>query len=429
MSKQILKELSELIQAQVITEETAEKITTYYNSQPNQSSNRLFIVFGILGALLVGMGIVLIIAHNWDTLPKAAKLGIGLLPLILGQTVSAYLVIKKSESKTWREGSATFLFFAVAIGISIVSQVYNIEGNFGRFLLVWMALSLPIVYVLRSSMASLLFISGITWYACEVGYFSYPQGHAWMYWLLLALILPFYYVEFFIGNNKNNFFYFHSWLLTLSVAICLGVLIDKGGELMMIAYMSLFSAFVIISEMKAFDTGRVISNAYLVIGSLGVIILLLTLSFDWYWNELTDTTLNAITTSIEFPVGIVITAAASVLLFLLLRTKSVQDVNSKCFAFILFIVLFFIGLNSPAISQLLINLLVLLFAVHTIRHGAQRSHLGVLNYGLLIITALILCRFFDTDFSFVVRGLLFIAVGVGFFAVNYYMIQKRKKQA
>lgn len=81
------------------------------------------------------------------------------------------------------------------------------------------------------------------------------------------------------------------------------------------------------------------------------------------------------------------------------------------------------------VSQLLINLLILTLAVHTIRDGAQRNHLGILNYGLLIITALILCRFFDTDFSFVVRGLLFISVGVGFFATNYYMIQKRKKQA
>ena len=213
MSKQILKELAELIRAQVITEETAQKITAYYNNQGNHSSNSLFIVFGILGALLVGMGIVLIIAHNWDVLPKAVKLSTGLLPLILGQMVSGYLVIKKSVSKVWHEGSATFLVFAVAISISIVSQVYHIEGNFGRFLLVWMALSLPIVYALGSSMASLLFISGITWYACEVAYFNYPHGHAWMYWILLALILPFYYIEFFRSDNKNNFFYFHSWLL------------------------------------------------------------------------------------------------------------------------------------------------------------------------------------------------------------------------
>ena len=92
------------------------------------------------------------------------------------------------------------------------------------------------------------------------------------------------------------------------------------------------------------------------------------------------------------------------MLFILLRTTPVTDVNSKSFAFILFIVLFFIGLSSPRTSQLLINLIILVFAVNTIRSGAKRNHLGILNYGLLIITALILCRFFDTDFSFVRKG-------------------------
>ena len=429
MSKQILKDLSDLVKAEVITEETAEKIKSHYSTLPSQSSNRLFIVFGILGALLVSMGIVLIIAHNWDLLPKAIKLAIGLLPLLLGQLTAGYLIVKKSESKAWLEGTATFLFIAVAISISIVSQVYNIEGNFGRFLLVWMGLSLPIIYVLRSSMASLLFISGITWYACEVSYFNYPHGHAWWYWLMFTLILPFYYVEFIHKGLKNNFFYFHSWLLTLSLTTCLGVFIDANAELIMIAYMCLFSGFVILSEMKAFDTGRVISNAFLVIGSLGVIISLLILSFDFYWDELSDSSSEIDFDGMEFIVASITTLITGVLLVLHLRTKSLNEVNSKSFAFLIFIGLFFVGINAPTAAQLLINLLILLFAVHTIRRGAHRNHLGILNYGLLIITALVLCRFFDTDFSFVVRGLLFISVGIGFFAANFYMIQKRKKQA
>jgi hypothetical protein len=114
---------------------------------------------------------------------------------------------------------------------------------------------------------------------------------------------------------------------------------------------------------------------------------------------------------------------------LTLRNKSLSEINSKAFAFALFIVVYAIGLQAPTLAQLCINVAVLLFAVHTIRNGAVRNHLGILNYGLLIITAVILCRFFDTDFSFVVRGLLFISVGTGFFAANYYMIKKRKTQA
>lgn len=427
MNKNFLKELPELVRAQVISEDTAQKIAVYYSNKPSASSSRLFIVFGILGALLVGMGIVLIIAHNWDTLSKIAKLAIGLLPLLIGQVICGYLIQKGSDSKSWREGCATFLFFAVAISISIVSQVYNIEGNLGQFLLLWIALAIPIVYVLRSSMASLLFICGITWHACEVAYFTSQHNYAVWYWVLLIAVLPFYYLEFFRKDIKNNFFYFHSWLLVLSVTVCLGVFIDDRGELMMIAYMSLFSAFVILSQLKAFATNRVLSNAYLVVGSIGIMSLLLALSFDWYWNELSGNSLQGFTTGVEFSVATILTLVSGLLLVRLFRTEPPEDVNTKSFAFILFIVLFFIGMSSPRVSQLLVNLIVLVFAVSTIRSGAKQNHLGILNYGLLIITALILCRFFDTDLSFVIRGLLFIAVGAGFFAANFYLIRQRKK--
>jgi hypothetical protein len=155
--------------------------------------------------------------------------------------------------------------------------------------------------------------------------------------------------------------------------------------------------------------------------------LLLALSFDWYWNELSGNSLQGFATGVEFSVATILTVVSGLLLVRLFRTESPEDVNTKSFAFILFIILFFIGIISPRISQLLVNLIILVFAVNTIRSGAKQNHLGILNYGLLIITALVLCRFFDTDLSFVIRGLLFIAVGAGFFAANFYLIQQRKK--
>jgi hypothetical protein len=345
----------------------------------------------------------------------------------MGQAITGYVIFRKPNARPWREGAGAFLFFAIAISISIVSQVYNIEGDLASFLLTWMCLALPVAYVLRSSVTSMLFIIGITWYACEAGYFEYPTHNATAYWILLALIIPFYYLEFLKPNLKNNFFYFHSWLLALSITTTLGLFADASGEIIMIAYMSLFSTYILISQLKSFRTNRVLTNAYLIIGSLGVILLLLALSFDWYWEELNNKSPESIITQPEFIVSTALTLCAGGLLYINLLNNEWNEINSKSYAFIVFIILFFIGLSSPVLSQILVNLVILILAIHTIRDGAHRNHLGILNYGLLIITALIACRFFDTDFSFVVRGLLFIAVGVGFFATNYYMIQKRKK--
>ena len=74
----------------------------------------------------------------------------------------------------------------------------------------------------------------------------------------------------------------------------------------------------------------------------------------------------------------------------------------------------------------LINLTALALGIIYLQKGFKEDHLGIVNFGLLIITILITCRFFDTDLSFILRGLLFVGLGAGFFLTNYYLLKKRK---
>ena len=156
----IIKDTPELVEAGVISQQTADNIQHYYNSKGGQSQNKLLVVFGILGAVLVGLGIILIIAHNWDELSKITKLCVAFLPLVIGQLLCVFTLIKKQDSTACREGAAAFLFFAVGASISLVSQIYNISGDLSLFLLTWMLLCLPLIYVMRSSVASLLYLIG-----------------------------------------------------------------------------------------------------------------------------------------------------------------------------------------------------------------------------------------------------------------------------
>jgi len=153
----------------------------------------------------------------------------------------------------------------------------------------------------------------------------------------------------------------------------------------------------------------------------------LTLSFDWFWEELRgeDFLFSEVITSPEFFASAIISLFAGGLLVLQLKNKSLNDIKPITPVFILFIITFIIGLSSP-LSVVLINILVFAIGILTISDGAKLDSLGVLNYGLLIITALVVCRFFDTDLSFVIRGGLFVSVGIGFFATNYWMLKKRK---
>lgn len=103
-----------------------------------------------------------------------------------------------------------------------------------------------------------------------------------------------------------------------------------------------------------------------------------------------------------------------------------MGINLFQYVFIIFTLIFFIGLNNSTIPVIITNLLILTLGLKEIKIGTDKLHFGILNYGFLIITIQIVCRFFDTNVSFVLRGLLFVGVGIGFFFANYMMMKKKK---
>ena len=423
------KEIAELLDAGVIDTATAERIDHYYDTKSGPPVNRLLLVFGILGALLISLGIILILAHNWDELTRTVKTGIAFVPLIIGQALCAYTLLKQPNSHLYREASSSFLFFAIGASISLVSQIYHITGSMPEFLLTWMILAFPIIYIMKSSMASLLYIIGITAYGCYAGYWTYPVEESYRYWLLLLLVLPHYYLLY-RDKPGSNFFTFHNWLIPLSLTIVLGTIALYFEELMLIAYVSMFGLFYLIGNIATFRRQKIRNNGFLVIGSLGTVVMLLILSFDFFWPELRteEFAVPELWTSPEFIASTLLTLAALGLLIYQKTKERPFDLRPVEFVFPLFIIVFIIGTQSE-IATVFTNLLVFAIGVLTIREGAERDNLGVLNYGLLIITALVVCRFFDTDLGFVLKGILFVAVGLGFFFANYWMIKKRKSAA
>lgn len=420
------KEIRDLLQAGVIDQVTAERIETYYQTKAGPSQNKLVIVFGILGSLLVGLGIVLILAHNWDDLSRLTKTVIAFIPLIIGQGICGYALLKQKDSTVWREGGATFLIMAIGASISLVSQIYNISGSMSSFLLTWCLLTLPVIYAVSSSTASLLYLIGITWFGCEIGYWGHPVKESYTYWGLLALALPHYYLLY-KNHSESNFFTFHNWFIPLSVITVLGTISTAQHEIMFIAYMSLFGVLYLIGNSAILREGKIRNNGYLVLGSLGTVSLLLGLSFDWFWENLrgAELSLNEIMLSPEGIVSILLTLAALLILIYQKKKQSPISLRPVEFVFLIFIVIFIIGLFSSLVT-LLINLVVMGIGILTLREGARKHHFGILNYGLLIVTALIFCRFFDVNINFILKGLLFVGVGIGFFYANYRMAKKKK---
>ncbi|MEM9391090.1 MAG: DUF2157 domain-containing protein [Bacteroidota bacterium] len=419
----IQKDIRELVNTNVISEEIAEDISAYYSQKKSEPNNRLFVVFGILGATLVGLGIILIIAHNWDDLSRRTKTVFAFLPLVTGQLLCAYVILKRQDQVTWREGSGAFLVFAIGASISLVSQIYNIPGDLSSFMLTWMLLAAPLIYVLRSSIVSLLYISGITYYVAETAYWTYPFSEPWAYWGLLVFMLPYYY-QLFKRTPDSNFTLFHHWLIPLSLTITLGSIEVKHDDLLFVTYMSLFGLFYAIGHSVYFKDRSTRSNGYKIIGSLGTAGILLTLSFNELWKDVFRTPLaeNA-WFSPEFLATVLLALLAITMIWHnYQKDKTVKPIS---FTFLVFAFIFSIG-RYNVMAAFLVNLLVFAMGILTVLEGAKKDNLGILNYGLLIITALVMCRFFDTNISFVLRGLLFVGVGIAFFMTNMWILKKRR---
>lgn len=423
------KDLKELEEAQIISPEIALKIQDYYQQKKDSRPNRLVVVFGILGATLVGLGITLVVAHNWDDLSRFQKTIFAFLPLLIGQGVGVYTLLKKADNLAWREGIAAFIILALGANISLISQIYHLSGTLSEFLWIWMLLSFPLMYVLNSSSASLLYWLGITYYGMQAGYYQYPRELAYGYWILVLLALPYYYLLY-RQKPRGNFMTFHNWIIPLSLTICLGTIAQEAPEFLWVAYMSLFGLFYHVAKTDFFWEQSPRNHGYLALGGLGSIIILLFLSFDFFWEywreEYRYNPLMWKSPEIYVAIGLSLGVLG---LFILRRfKKGLRDFQAQEGLALLFVLIFFTGLYANTMV-VWINLLLLAIGIWTIVQGVKQNHLGVLNYGILILGALVMCRFFDQDISFVVRGLMFIGVGLGFFVGNYLMLQNRKRNA
>lgn len=329
----------------------------------------------------------------------------------------------------WRECSSVFLFFAIGASISLISQIYQVSGSLDGFLLTWVLPALPLIYLLSSSTVTLLCLAGMTWYACLLGY-ERLGAIPFMYLVVLLLLMPHYY-KLLTTRSSSHSFYLLNWFLAISVTICLGSF-TKGTsswyEWVFLLYCLLFCIYYFIGRLEYFREKGVAANPFLFIGMMGILVILLMWSFDFLWEDFDTLSKPGDLFNDPLPYLIMIALVAVVGL----AWKNAKQQNGKPddptgFSFALFLVLIVAMGKHHALAIIAINAWVFIIALHFIRRGSREDHLGILNFGLVVMAALAVCRFFDETIPFIWRGIFFVITGIGFFIANYLMLQKRKK--
>lgn len=145
--------------AGLIDTPTAERILEF---ERGRKRPLLAYALGGLGALTIIVGIISVVAANWDALGRFAKLGLDL----AGLGALAY-GLWRAQNRWARETLAIIYFGAILASIALVAQVYQLGGALFGALLFWLILGTPVVLLGRSALLAALWLAGLT---TTVGY-------------------------------------------------------------------------------------------------------------------------------------------------------------------------------------------------------------------------------------------------------------------
>ncbi|MGD8441490.1 MAG: DUF2157 domain-containing protein, partial [Holophagae bacterium] len=150
----------------VLDDEAADRLRARYPMPTATSGARLAIaICALFGGLLIGSGVILLLAHNWEHLSRPVRAAIALLPLVVSQIVAGWVLVRRGSSTAWREGSATALALALAAAIALVDQTYHTGGDLESFLWRWSLLLAPLPWLLNASSVAVIFLASLAWWA------------------------------------------------------------------------------------------------------------------------------------------------------------------------------------------------------------------------------------------------------------------------
>jgi|GEM_PF-6171454 len=421
----------ELTENKILSHNDFNKLREYYGPVPERRHISGLVIFSVIGSVLVGLGIILVIAFNWDKIPHFIKVAISMLPVLLGIALARYAKLKNAA---YTEAAAAFWFLSIGATISLISQVYGIHGELEGFILIWLILGFPVIYLMQSSFSYFLFVLFTVWWASLA---QINGGNALLFWLFMGAAMPFFVSEF----RKDKYSMSTIWLsliTAIAFSIGIGVALEKNVPgLWLIVYTSAFSVLYLASGLIYEDRGSVLQRPLQWYSVLSICSLVLMYTYSWPWENIgigsyrADTDYNPYAGIVDYALAIILPAASILLLKdavkadkpWLLDYGMAPVVVTACY----FLASSNTGIGVP-IVLFVMNIYAAYLAIRAIIAGIRLREMAVINGGMVMFAALILMRYFDLDMGLMERGMAFIVMGILILTANAYISKKVGKK-
>jgi len=428
----LYREIPVLVAKGIFSEETAGKIRQYYGDVNLKSKMQMALtIFSVIGAACVGLGIMLLFAYNWDALSKAQRTFLAFLPLVISNILLYWAVFNDKRSTSVREGLSVFNMLAVGGAIALISQIYHLPGDIDSFLLTWMVLSIPLVYLMSASLPAILYLLGITtWSAMSQN----SGGHALLFWPLLALFIP-HYLKYFFKDPYDSRSVWLSSALCLCLSVAIGISLEKVlPGIWIIVYSSFYSILYLVSKFWFDDAPGQWQRPFRNYGILGITVLSYLFTFEWAWDHIGwhyyrhGGRFHQFAGIADYVIAGVLVVIAVSLIVKMAKAKRIFETSFGVMPILAIVTYSYSGLGgNPFVATWIFNPYVLYLGILCVLTGVREKQMGLMNAGVLIMGVIIYTRFVDASLGIVERGIVFIIIGVCFIASNV-VLSKRIKQ-
>jgi uncharacterized membrane protein len=169
-------ELERWKRERIITEEQAGLIRALYPDTTKRSSWGL-ILFSGLGAAVIGLGVILLLAYNWQDIPKFGKLALIFGSMALAHATGLWLRWKSRPQPEIGGALSLLGTLLFGAGIWLVAQVYHIDEHFPNGFLFWGIGALALMWALGSVPQGIVAVLTLTaWNGTELFHFDAPAG-------------------------------------------------------------------------------------------------------------------------------------------------------------------------------------------------------------------------------------------------------------
>ena len=411
----LVAQLPEWEREGLITAESASVLKQRAQAAGARGGQLGLVIFGAIGSLLVAGGIIALLAHNWDDLPRWARLVLAFTPMAVGQVLTAWVLQRGPAIADWiRESVAAFFAIGTGTTLAMVSQIYNMGGRWETFLVAWCLLSVPVMWLLRSGLVASLYLIGITiWVQSQNHWWDERYSLETLPWYPLLLLLL---LGWWPGPQWRTPPAMPLGFRWIAAPCLMSVMMSAADYRDLMTPLALAAVFVLLPDSEK----RVSRRPFLFVGSLLLLGCALFLHFNSGRSE------HYSDSSHSSPV--IVLDWVLLALAVILAVPAVKQRRWAVLGIASVVLLPFIG------SVVGDNTLWLIATVQLVGIGilmvlpAFRGEEGAPRLGALLISSVILTRFVDSDLPLTAKGLGFIFVGVCFIVFNI-VLARRKRQS